>query len=225
MKKNVLLLCLAAILMTTLFFTSCKNNNGANEGLSMWEVFSDIEEHLTPALKELSSTIPPGDLTPIECLAQAPETLVGTHISLSLTDISEKDIVVYRFRASDRQLVIKYSRSSSTGYSTTLMLVMTVDVKSMKSFLAQKNVWSGTVTAVKKIDANDLMTTYSSVHYAFTEEKAGKTVKEADKGSAVCFGCLMNGEWSRVCDGKQPWAEGDEYATRFAYTIGRFGIK
>lgn len=225
MKKNVLLLCLAAILMTTLFFTSCKNNNGANKGVSMWEVFSDIEEHLTPALKELSSTIPPGDLIPVECLEQAPETLVGTHISLSLTDISEKDIVVYRFRASDRQLVIKYSRSSSTGYSTTIMLVMTVDVNSMKSFLAQKNVWSGTVTAVKKIDANDLMTTYSSVHYAFTEEKAGKTVKEAGKNSAVCFGCLMNGEWSRVCDGKQPWAEGDEYATRFAYTIGRFGIK
>lgn len=225
MKKTILLLCLAAILMTTLFFTSCKNNNGANEGVSMWEVFSDIEEHLTPALKELSSTIPPGDLTPIECLRQAPETLVGTHISLSLTDISEKDIVVYRFRASDRQLVIKYSRSSSTGFSTTIMLVMTVDVNSMKSFLAQKNVWSGTVTAVKNIDANDLMTTYSSVDYAFYEEEMGKTLKEADKDSAVCFGCLMNGEWSRVCDGKQPWAEGDEYATRFAYTIGRFGIK
>ncbi len=192
----------------------------------MWEVFSDIEEHLTPALKELSSTIPPGDLTPIECLEQAPDTLVGTHISLSLTDISEKDVVVYRFRASDRQLVIKYSRSSSYGAdSTPIMLVMTVDVNNMKSFLARKNVWSGTVTAVKVIDQNDLMTTYSSVHYAFTEEKAGKTVKEADKGSAVCFGTLMNGEWSRVCDGKQPWAEGDEYATRFAYTIGRFGIK
>ena len=192
----------------------------------MWEVFSDIEEHLTPALKEeLPSDLRPGDYIPIECLEQAPETLVGTHISLSLTDISEKDVVVYRFRASDRQLVIKYSRSSSTGYSTTIMLVMTVDVNSMKSFLAQKNVWSGTVTAVKKIDANDLMTTYSSVHYAFTEEKAEKTVKEADKNSAVCFGCLMNGEWSRVCDGKQPWAEGDEYAERFAYTIGRFGIK
>ena len=225
MKKTILLLCLAAILMTTLFFTSCKNNNGANEGVSMWEVFSDIEEHLTPALKELSSTIPPGDLTPIECLRQAPETLVGTHISLSLTDISEKDIVVYRFRASDRQLVIKYSRSSSTGFSTTIMLVMTVDVNSMKSFLAQKNVWSGPVPAVKNIDANDLMTTYSSVDYAFYEEEMGKTLKEADKDSAVCFGCLMNGEWSRVCDGKQPWAEGDEYATRFAYTIGRFGIK
>lgn len=226
MKKNVLLLCLAAILMTTLFFTSCKNKNGANKGVSMWEVFSDIEEHLTPALKELSSTIPPGDLTPIECLEQAPETLVGTHISLSLTDISEKDVVVYRFRASDRQLVIKYLRSSSYGTdSTPIMLVMTVDVNSMKSFLAQKNVWSGMVTAVKVIDQNDLMTTYSSVHYAFTEEKAGKTVKEADKDSAVCFGYLMNGEWSRVCDGKQPWAEGDEYATRFAYTIGRFGIK
>ena len=226
MKKTILLLCLAAILMTTLFFTSCKNNNGANEGLSMWEVFSDIEEHLTPALKELSSTIPPGDLTPIECLEQAPDTLVGTHISLSLTDISEKDVVVYRFRASDRQLVIKYSRSSSYGAdSTPIMLVMTVDVNNMKSFLAQKNVWSGTVTAVKVIDQGDLMTTYESVHHAFTEEKAGKTVKEADKGSAVCFGYLMNGEWSRVCDGKQPWAEGDEYATRFAYTIGRFGIK
>lgn len=226
MKKNVLLLCLAAILMTTLFFTSCKNNNGANKCVSMWEVFSDIEEHLTPALKELSSTIPPGDLTPIECLEQAPETLVGTHISLSLTDISEKDVVVYRFRASDRQLVIKYLRSSSYGTdSTPIMLVMTVDVNSMKSFLAQKNVWSGMVTAVKVIDQNDLMTTYSSVHYAFTEEKAGKTVKEADKDSAVCFGYLMNGEWSRVCDGKQPWAEGDEYATTFAVTIARFGIE
>lgn len=224
MKKNVLLLCLAAVLMTTLFFTSCKNNNGANEGLSMWEVFSDIEEHLTPALKEASLQAP-GELVPIECLNQAPETLVGTHISLSLTDISENDIVVYRYRASDRQLVIKYSRSSSTGYSTTLMLVMTVDVKSMKSFLAQKNVWSGTVTAVKVIDQNDLMTTYESVHHAFTEEKAGKTVKEADKYSAVCFGYLMNGEWSRVCDGKQPWAEGDEYATTFAVTIARFGIE
>lgn len=226
MKKTILLLCLAAILMTTLFFTSCKNNNGANEGVSMWEVFSDIEEHLTPALKELSSTIPPGDLTSIECLEQAPDTLVGTHISLSLTDISEKDVVVYRFRASDRQLVIKYSRSSSYGAdSTPIMLVMTADVNNMKSFLAQKNVWSGTVTAVKVIDQNDLMTTYSSVHYAFTEEKAGKTVKEADKDSAVCFGCLMNGEWSRVCDGKQPWAEGDEYATTFAVTIARFGIE
>ena len=177
MKTTILLLCLAAILMTTLFFTSCKNNNGANEGVSMWEVFSDIEEHLTPALKELSSTIPPGDLTSIECLEQAPDTLVGTHISLSLTDISEKDVVVYRFRASDRQLVIKYSRSSSYGAdSTPIMLVMTADVNNMKSFLAQKNVWSGTVTAVKVIDQNDLMTTYSSVHYAFTEEKAGKTV-------------------------------------------------
>ena len=226
MKTTILLLCLAAILMTTLFFTSCKNNNGANEGVSMWEVFSDIEEHLTPALKELSSTIPPGDLTSIECLEQAPDTLVGTHISLSLTDISEKDVVVYRFRASDRQLVIKYSRSSSYGAdSTPIMLVMTADVNNMKSFLAQKNVWSGTVTAVKVIDQNDLMTTYSSVHYAFTEEKAGKTVKEADKDSAVCFGCLMNGEWSRVCDGKQPWAEGDEYATTFAVTIARFGIE
>lgn len=225
MKKNILLLCLAAVMVATVFFTSCKNTNDTKEALSMWEVFSDIEEHLTPALKELSSTIPPGDLIPVECLEQAPETLVGTHISLSLTDISEKDVVVYRFRASDRQLVIKYSRSSSTGYSTTIMLVMTVDVNSMKSFLAQKNVWSGTVTAVKKIDANDLMTTYSSVHYAFTEEKAGKTVKEADKDSAVCFGTLMNGEWSRIYDGKQPWADGDEYAERFAYTIERFGIK
>ena len=224
MKKTILLLCLAAILMTTLFFTSCKNNNGANEGVSMWEVFSDIEKNTTPALEEASLQAP-GELVPIECLNQAPETLVGTHISLSLTDISEKDIVVYRFRASDRQLVIKYSRSSSTGFSTTIMLVMTVDVNSMKSFLAQKNVWSGTVTAVKNIDANDLMTTYSSVDYAFYEEEMGKTLKEADKDSAVCFGCLMNGEWSRVCDGKQPWAEGDEYATRFAYTIGRFGIK
>ena len=192
----------------------------------MWEVFSDIEEHLTPALKEeLPSDLRPGDYIPVECLRQAPETLVGTHISLSLTDISEKDVVVYRFRASDRQLVIKYSRSSSTGFSTTIMLVMTVDVKSMKSFLAQKNVWSGTVTAVKNIDANDLMTTYSSVDYAFYEEEMGKTLKEADKDSAVCFGCLMNGEWSRVCDGKQPWAEGDEYATTFAVTIARFGIE
>lgn len=224
MKKTILLLCLAAILMTTLFFTSCKNNNGANEGVSMWEVFSDIEKNTTPALEEASLQAP-GELVPIECLNQAPETLVGTHISLSLTDISEKDIVVYRFRASDRQLVIKYSRSSSTGFSTTIMLVMTVDVNSMKSFLAQKNVWSGTVTAVKNIDANDLMTTYSSVDYAFYEEEMGKTLKEADKDSAVCFGCLMNGEWSRVCDGKQPWAEGDEYATRFAVTIARFGIE
>ena len=222
--KKTLLICIPVILITLLLFTSCKSNEESKD-VSMWEVFSDIEEHLTPALKELSSTIPPGDLTPVECLRQAPETLVGTHISLSLTDISEKDIVVYRFRASDRQLVIKYSRSSSTGFSTTIMLVMTVDVNSMKSFLAQKNVWSGTVTAVKNIDANDLMTTYSSVDYAFYEEEMGKTLKEADKDSAVCFGCLMNGEWSRVCDGKQPWAEGDEYATRFAYTIGRFGIK
>lgn len=239
MKKTILLLCLAAILMTTLFFTSCKNNNGAKEslsdepkestsdeikeGLSMWEVFSDIEEHLTPALKELSSTIPPGDLTPIECLRQAPETLVGTHISLSLTDISEKDVVVYRFRASDRQLVIKYSRSSSYGAdSTPIMLVMTVDVNNMKSFLAQKNVWSGTVTAVKVIDQGDLMTTFASV---YLEDETEKTVAEADKNSAVCFGTLMNGKWSGIYDGKQPWAEGDEYATRFAYTIGRFGIK
>lgn len=223
MKKNVLLLCLAAILMTTLFFTSCKNNNGANKCVSMWEVFSDIEEHLTPALKELSSTIPPGDLTPIECLEQAPETLVGTHISLSLTDISEKDVVVYRFRASDRQLVIKYLRSSSYGTdSTPIMLVMTVDVNSMKSFLAQKNVWSGMVTAVKVIDQGDLMTTFASVDL---EDETEKTVAEADKNSAVCFGTLMNGKWSGIYDGKQPWAEGDEYATRFAYTIGRFGIK
>lgn len=223
MKKNVLLLCLAAILMTTLFFTSCKNNNGANEGLSMWEVFSDIEEHLTPALKELSSTIPPGDLIPVECLAQAPETLVGTHISLSLTDISENDIVVYRYRASDRQLVIKYSRSQKyTSGSTPIMLVMTADDDSMKSFVAQKSVWEGTVTAVKIIDLSDLMTTFASV---YLEDETEKTVAEADKNSAVCFGTLMNGKWSGIYDGKQPWAEGDEYATRFAYTIGRFGIK
>lgn len=223
--KKTLLICIPVILITLLLFTSCKSNEESKD-VSMWEVFSDIEEHLTPALKELSSTIPPGDLTPIECLEQAPETLVGTHISLSLTDISEKDVVVYRFRASDRQLVIKYLRSSSYGTdSTPIMLVMTVDVNSMKSFLAQKNVWSGMVTAVKVIDQNDLMTTYSSVDYAFYEEEMGKNLKEADKDSAVCFGCLMNGEWSRVCDGKQPWAEGDEYATRFAYTIGRFGIK
>lgn len=223
--KKTLLICIPVILITLLLFTSCKSNEESKD-VSMWEVFSDIEEHLTPALKEeLPSDLRPGDYIPVECLRQAPETLVGTHISLSLTDISEKDVVVYRFRASDRQLVIKYSRSSSTGFSTTIMLVMTVDVKSMKSFLAQKNVWSGTVTAVKNIDANDLMTTYSSVDYAFYEEEMGKTLKEADKDSAVCFGCLMNGEWSRVCDGKQPWAEGDEYATTFAVTIARFGIE
>ena len=127
--KKTLLICIPVILITLLLFTSCKSNEESKD-VSMWEVFSDIEEHLTPALKELSSTIPPGDLTPVECLRQAPETLVGTHISLSLTDISEKDIVVYRFRASDRQLVIKYSRSSSTGFS----LFITISSKLSKSF-------------------------------------------------------------------------------------------
>lgn len=222
MKKNVLLLCLAAILMTTLFFTSCKNNNGANEGVSMWEVFSDIEKNTTPALEEALLQAP-GELVPIECLNQAPKTLVGTHISLSLTDISENDIVVYRYRASDRQLVIKYSRSQKyTSGSTPIMLVMTADDDSIKSFVAQKSVWEGTVTAVKIIDLSDLMTTFASVDL---EDETEKTVAEADKNSAVCFGTLMNGKWSGIYDGKQPWAEGDEYATRFAYTIGRFGIK
>ena len=215
--KKTLLICIPAILITLLLFTSCKS-----KGVSMWEVFSDIEKNKTPALEEASLQAP-GELVPIECLNQAPETLVGTHISLSLTDISENDIVVYRYRASDRQLVIKYSRSQKyTSGSTPIMLVMTVDVNSMKSFLAQKSVWEGTVTAVKIIDLSDLMTTFASVNL---EDETEKTVAEADKDSAVCFGTLMNGKWSGIYDGKQPWAEGDEYSERFAYTIGRFGIK
>ena len=99
---------------------------------------------------------------------------------------------------------------------------MTADDDSMKSFVAQKSVWEGTVTAVKIIDLSDLMTTFASVDL---EDETEKTVAEADKNSAVCFGTLMNGKWSGIYDGKQPWAEGDEYATTFAVTIARFGIE
>ena len=219
LKKPLLRLCSLLILIPILLLSACnKNDNNATQTttqdqnpprkMSIDELFNDINQNKLPPLEEEpeGDITNPGDRIPVQYLERAPQDLVGEKIQISFSDL--KTDLVYRYKVSEKQLVIIYSG---------VMLVMRTEYADMKEFLSISDLWTGTVTAVKIVCAWDS-------HYSENSVKHRADVK-ATEASAVCYGIVTPEKKISAYDSIQPNEEYSKYGAGFDLTVTRFGIE
>ena len=218
-STRLLRLCSILILIPMLLLSACnKNGNNATQTttqdpnpprkMEIDELFNDINQNKLPPLeKEPEGNITnPGDRIPVQYLEQAPQDLVGEKIQISFSDL--KTDLVYRYKASEKQLVIIYSG---------VMLVMQTEYADMKEFLSLSDLWTGTVTAIKIVCGWDS-------YYSENSVKHQADIK-ATEASAVCYGFVTPQKKISAYDSVQPNEEYSKYGAGFDLTVTRFGIE
>ena len=177
------------------------------------ELLEHVINNCLPPLSESSEPGTPGDITPVENLRRAPQDTVGQKLSLERSAAADSDILLYRYTAETKQLVIMfYSKTMSDGdvvlSENAILIAMDTEYADMDAFLRDTD-FVGKVTDISILDLNEFMYSYNSLSSIANEE----STKTADSASAVCYG---NGE--TVIEYTQEIAQ-------FENTMSRFGIQ
>lgn len=174
------------------------------------ELLEYVINNCLPPLSELSEPLAPGDITPVENLRCAPQDTVGQKLSLERSAAADSDILLYRYTAETKQLVIlvhsrKMSDDNVVLSENAIMVAMDTEYADTGVFL-QGTDFVGTVTDICIIDVNEFV--YAS--NSFNALTADENIKKATADSAVCYGTL-----GTAIDGAQPIEQFESITTRF----------
>lgn len=181
------------------------------------ELLEYVIDNCLPPLSEPSEAGVPGGITSIVNLRRAPQDMVGQKLSLERSVAADSDILLYRYTAKTKQLVILfYSKELGDGNAVlsenAIMVTMDTEYADTGAFL-QGTYLAGTVTDICIIDINEFM--YAS--NSFDALAADENTEKATADSAVCYGSL-----DIAIDGTQPIEQFESIITRF---IVKYGMK
>ena len=227
LKKALLFSYVLLILIPILLISAC-NENGDNVAqtttqapeparlVTVEELSREIGYNALPPLEK--STQKPNDdplaggTARLENLSRAPQDLVGEKIQLSFADI-RKNLIVFRYNANTKQLVIMNDNAGLWYHPSAMMLVMQTEYVDMRAFLSQTDSWTGTVTAVNIVGTYEVLRASASFLH-------NGSIK-ATESSTVCYGKISS-EGIFTYDSMQ---SRESFAEPFERSLARFGIE